>query len=92
MTNHLLSKSTFMYGAQCLKRLYLNRYHRELRDAPDAQQQAIFSAGTNVGELAQQCFPGGVDCTPESYYDFHPSIARTAELVAQGHPVIYEAA
>jgi hypothetical protein len=89
---HLLSKSTFMYGAQCLKRLWLHRYRKDLRDEIDAQQQAIFSSGTNVGELAQQLFPGGVDCTPETYYDFHPAIARTAELIVQGHPVIYEAA
>lgn len=81
-----------MYGAQCLKRLWLNRYQRDLRDEIDTQQQAIFSSGTNVGELAQQLFPGGEDCTPETYYDFGPSIARTAELIAHGHPVIYEAA
>jgi hypothetical protein len=89
---HLLSKSTFMYGAQCLKRLWLHKYQRDLRDELDAQQQAIFTSGTNVGELAQKLFPGGVDCTPETYYDFHPSIARTIELIAHGHPVIYEAA
>lgn len=89
---HILSKSTFMYGSQCLKRLYLHKKFPKLKDDLSAQQQSIFSTGTNVGELAQQLFPSGVDCTPESYYDFRPSINKTKELIASKHPAIYEAA
>ena len=54
---HLLSKSTFMYGVQCKKRLYLHKNHKKFgveRDELSAQQEAVFSTGTNVGELAQQ--------------------------------------
>ena len=95
MEKHVLSKSTFMYGVQCKKRLYLHKNGKKFgveKDGLSAQQEAIFSTGTNVGELAQQLFPGGIDCTPESYYDFGPSLDKTAALVAKKHPAIYEAA
>jgi hypothetical protein len=95
MEKHILSKSTFMYGVQCKKRLYLHKNGKMLgieRDGLSAQQEAIFSTGTNVGELAQQLFPEGVDCTPESYYDFGPSMAQTANAIQTGKTVIYEAA
>ncbi len=81
-----------MKGNQCHKALYLNKYHRELQDEISDQQQAIFSSGTNIGELAQELFPGGVDATPESYYNFQASVKDTAEYIANGEKVIYEAA
>lgn len=89
---HQLSKSTFMRGINCEKSLYLNKYNNELRDPLSEQQEAIFSQGTKVGELAQQLFPGGIDLTPESYYDFGPSILATQEAIQRGELVIYEAA
>lgn len=94
MEKHVLSKSTFMYGVQCKKRLYLQKNGRNFgiqKDKVSVQQEAIFSTGTKVGELATQLFPGGVDCTPDSYYDFGPSLKQTATLVASNHPAIYEA-
>jgi len=67
-----------MRGLKCHKSLYLHKYHPELRDKLTAQQEAIFTQGTNVGLLAQQLFPGGVDVSPESYFDFSKSIANTS--------------
>ncbi len=84
-----------MYGVQCKKRLYLHKFGKKFgieRDELSAQQEAIFSTGTNVGELAQQLFPNGVDCTPESFYDFGPSIELTNQSIEKGKKVIYEAA
>lgn len=89
---HELSKSTFMRGVKCEKNLYLNKHHKELRDDLSEQQQAIYTQGTNVGELAQQLFPGGIDLTPDSYFDFGKSIFKTKQAVAKGEPVIYEGA
>lgn len=69
MSSHILSKSTFMTGVQCKKRLYLHKNCKRLgieRDALTAQQEAIFAAGTDAGLLAQQLFPSGVDCTLDS--------------------------
>ena len=89
---HLLSKSTYIRGHQCAKALWLYKHQRELMAPVDAASQAIFDTGTAVGELAQQLFPGGVDCTPETPYDFAPAIAATQEAIKSGAAVIYEAA
>ena len=92
MQKHVLSKSTFIRGMQCEKSLYLNKHGRNLRDEISPEQMAVFAQGTNVGELAQGLFPGGVDCTPESYYNFQESVERTHAEIAKGTMVIYEAA
>lgn len=92
MEKHLLSKTTFLYAFQCPKRLYLNKYHRELKDPLPPDVEARFALGTDVGLLAQDLFPGGVDCSPEFYYDWRPSILKTRRLVEAGQQVIYEAA
>ena len=55
-----LSKSRFMAGIQCEKRLYLECYHKDLADPVDANQQAVFDSGTDVGVLARQLYPGGI--------------------------------
>ena len=84
-----------MAGVQCKKRLYLNKHGEKLgisKDEDSEQQKAIFAAGTSVGELAQQLFPDGIDCTPEVYSNLHPSIEQTSKLVSENFPVIYEAA
>ena len=92
MEKHILSKSTFIKGLQCEKALYLSKYNRELKDELSSLQEAIFSQGTRVGELAQDLFPGGVDCTPESYFDFQQAVIKTQEEIKKGTKIIYEAA
>lgn len=92
MQKHVLSKSTFIKGMQCEKALYLSKHHRGLRDELSAAQEAIFAQGTSVGELACDLFPGGVDCTPESYYDFQAAVIRTQKEIEKGTTIIYEAA
>jgi hypothetical protein len=89
---HVLSKSTFMRSCQCLKSLYLNKHHKELRDNLDAGREAIFSRGINVGKLAQQLFPGGVDASPPSSFEYDKSVLKTAEYIKNGAKIIYEAA
>lgn len=89
---HLLSKSTFIAGKQCEKRLWFRKHRRDLIPPVPASQQFIFDQGTDVGVFAQQRYPGGEDVTPESFFDFGPSIERTRELIASGAPAIYEAA
>lgn len=89
---HLLSKSTYMRGRQCPKALWLYKHRRELMPPVEAARQAVYDTGTEVGVLAQQLFPGGVDCTPATPYDFAPAIAATQQAIASGATVIYEAA
>lgn len=59
-----LSKSRFMAGLQCSKRLYLEAFHRELMTPPGPAQQKIFDSGNYVGELARDEFPGKVLIDP----------------------------
>ena len=89
---HLLSKSTYMRGRQCPKALWLYKHRRELVPPVDPARQAIYDSGTAVGLLAQQLFPGGVDCSPADPRDFGPALAATQRAIAEGRTVIYEAA
>ena len=87
-----LSKSRFIAGLQCLKRLYLECHHRELADPIPEDRQAIFDAGHAVGELARRRFPGGV-LIAELHYEHTQAVGTTKGLLA-GSPVppLYEAA
>lgn len=85
-----LSKSSFNAGLQCLKRLYLESFHRELVPPVDEAQQAVFDAGTRIGELARGLYPGGV-LLRQDHLHINDAIAETKKIMA-GPPVtaIYE--
>ena len=89
---HLLSKSTFISGLQCNKKLYLSKKYKDLASLRTAAAEAIMKQGTSMGELAQFVFPNGKDATPEHYWDYAPSIAQTKTWIEAGEPTIYEAA
>ena len=87
-----LSKSRFVAGCQCLKRLYLRCYAPELAAEVDAAQQAVFDRGNEVGELAQQAFPGG-KLVDAPYNRTHLALDQTERLMADPSvPALYEAA
>lgn len=81
-----------MYGVQCPKRLWLYKNLPKERDVQSSFQRAIFQQGTNVGELARQLFPGGVDASPDNPYSYQKCVADTMRYLKNGHQVIYEAA
>lgn len=58
---------------------------------PDSQL-LVFEKGTDVGLLARKLFPGGADATPVDNKHFDEAFIKTAEWVAEGKEVIYEAA
>jgi len=87
----ILSKSTFIRGLQCEKSLYLYKHNYNLRDDISQQLQAIFNQGTNVGILAQDLFPDGVDASPSSYFKMQESVFKTQEFIENGEQIIYEA-
>ncbi|HEY1039274.1 MAG TPA: DUF2779 domain-containing protein, partial [Bacteroidia bacterium] len=70
--------------------LYKNFFH--LKDPVPKDRQAIFNRGNDVGILAQQIFPGGIDASPASVKKYAESVAKTKELIEKGTEVIYEAA
>ena len=92
MEKHILSKSTYIKGEQCLKQLYLHKKRPFLRDRMPAERLAIFSRGTNVGIYAQELFPGGIDAGPKHPSQYKKAVLKTAELIDAGQEVIYEAA
>jgi len=55
-----LSKSRFMAGMQCHKRLYLETYRPQLAGPADESGSATFEAGHAVGALARNRYPGGI--------------------------------
>jgi hypothetical protein len=88
---HILSKSTYIRSLQCLKSLFLYKYHYKLRDPVSPELQIRFDKGHNIGKLAQQLFPGGFDVTPDQPYNYYKSVALTQELILKGYDTIYEA-
>ena len=89
---HVLSKTTYLYGLQCHKRLWLHKHRPKEKDILSERQAAIFQQGTDVGQLAQQLFPGGVDASPPQPWLYQQSVYNTEKFIRQGHQVIYEAA
>ena len=61
--NMRISKSKFVAGCQRLKRLYLQVHQPNL--GPDGATDAIIAQGREVGLLARQLFPGGVEVRSE---------------------------
>ncbi len=91
MTNsQFLSKSQYVRGMQCYKSLYLYKYHKELQDEISASQQAIFASGTDVGILAQELFPDGVE-VPYEGLSISEQVRITKDEIAKGTKTIYEA-
>jgi predicted RecB family nuclease len=84
-----ISKSKFVAGAQCLKRLYLQVHQPELAAEPNASGYAIMEQGQEVGRLAHQLFPGGVKVDGSD--GLGQAIRTTQELIANPEvPAIFE--
>lgn len=89
---HILSKSTYIKGEQCEKALYLFKNRPFLRDKLSMEQRAKFKRGTDVGILAQQYFPGGLNMTPSSPSQFSKKVVETLKNLSNpAVNVMYEA-
>lgn len=86
-----LSKSRFIAGLQCRKRLYLEVHHRELATEPGPATQRIFESGHEVGELARDQFPGGILIDPPPY-EVDRALRETEAAITDGASVLYEPA
>ena len=56
----ILSKSRFIAGVQCRKRVCLRIYRPELAAIPDVSMLAMLRQSQEVGNLARDAFPGGM--------------------------------
>ena len=87
-----LSKSRFLAGSQCHKRLYLELYAPELAPPADPTLQARFDVGTAVGELARRRFPDGVLIAHDHEHHADAEAQTRALLDDPSLPALYEAA
>jgi predicted RecB family nuclease len=87
-----LSKSKFVAGVQCLKRLYWLVYQPDLAAEADEQTQSVMDQGKAVGLEAQKAFPGGV-LVEADHQHTQVALQETARLMANPQvPAVYEAA
>ncbi|MFH0897115.1 MAG: DUF2779 domain-containing protein, partial [Candidatus Bathyarchaeota archaeon] len=87
-----LSKSRFMAGVQCHKRLFLECYNNDLADPVDAGRQAILDSGTDVGILARSLYSGGI-LIDADFMHFREALKTTKEALARKElSPLYEAA
>ncbi|MGD0264466.1 MAG: DUF2779 domain-containing protein [Candidatus Methylomirabilota bacterium] len=85
-----LSKSRYLSGLQCHKRLYLEVHSPDLASEADEQLEARLEMGIQIGELARESFAGGALVSVEDL-GVPGAIARTSELMAEPNvPAIFE--
>lgn len=88
----VISKSSFIRGLKCPKSLWLHFHLPDEKDEVSEAQQKIFDNGNNIGKLAQQLFPGGIDASRGEPANYADNIAFTRHLMENGCEAIYEAA
>ena len=87
-----LSKTKYLSGLQCHKRLWLQLFQPELAEEPDAATQMRFDEGTRVGEVARGLFPGGLLIDWEGFQHGQAVDQTRQALSDESVPAIYEAA
>jgi hypothetical protein len=88
----VLSKSRFMAGLQCAKRLHLEINAPELQDVLEESDEAILESGYEMGDMGRRLYPSGrlVDDDPTHFDKAH---AQTIAAMADADvPAIFEAA
>ncbi len=87
-----LSKSKYVAGLQCPRRLWLSRHAPELGTPPTASLLAVFDQGAEIGRRARELIADGV-LVDEEAWEHGQAMARTRQLMAD-HNVgaIFEAA
>lgn len=87
-----LSKSAYIAGCQCRRRLWLKLHAPELAAPADSGREMRIQGGQEVGRLAWARFPGGV-LVAEPGWEHARALRRTRALLADASvPAIFEAA
>ena len=84
-----LTKSRYLSGLQCLKRLWIDEHAPERLTSASLGEQRIIQQGMEVGQWARELFPEGI--LVESL-DFRDAAKKTHELIHGGAGCIFEAA
>ena len=85
-----ISKSRYVSGLQCDKRLWTEVHARESIPPFDDATQAIFDQGTEVGQLATKLFPGGIEIGRKEFR-WKIVVPATQKALTQRRP-LFEAA
>src|ERR1043166_8941930 len=86
----VISKTAFLKYDQCPKAFFLYKKHLYLRDPVSKEKQFTFNRGHDVGKLAQQLFPGGIDVSQNVKNSFE-AFELTRQLLGEKKQTIYEA-
>lgn len=87
-TRRLLSKTTYLHGLRCPKLLWHAWNTKHLVQATDEQSLAALEEGKQVGRLAWQLYPGGIEVIADH---FEEAVALTEVALLQRRP-LFEAA
>lgn len=85
-----LTKSNFTAGLQCEKRLFYEKFRKELRVITPADQLR-FDEGNEVGRLARKLFPNGVLVRAPAWEQENAE-RQTTEFINGGKQTLFEAA
>ncbi|MGH9381021.1 MAG: DUF2779 domain-containing protein [Thermoanaerobaculia bacterium] len=86
MKSSVLSKSRFLGGLQCGKRLWYEVNRREEVPPPNAAKLAIFAQGHAVGAVAQSLYPDGLEVAPDER-GWQAVAAATREALSARRPL-----
>lgn len=81
-----ISKSKYIAGLQCPKLLWHHFNQRDAFPPVDAVTQAVFDTGHEVGELAKQLYPDGIE-VPMHFTDLPRTASETKQLLAGDRPI-----
>ena len=86
-----MSKSKFMSGEQCPKRLWMEKHAKENASPMTDKQNYIINQGQKIGELARDEYPNGILIKSDN---LHPTdaLAETALALNNGVEILYEPA
>ncbi len=87
-----LSKSRFMSGLQCHKRLYLELYEPALAEQGDDRTQSLIDQGQKVGALARNRYPGGRLIEHDYLHHSDAELTTRSALSDRAIPAVYEGA
>ncbi len=84
-----LSKTSFLAGCQCPKRLWLEVHRPDLAAPLNLIRLRAIDQGIQVGELAQQHFPEGVLIEADHQHSTE-ALNETRLAISRGHKTIFE--
>src|SRR5688572_20283415 len=87
-----LSKTRFLSGLQCEKRLYFESYYPELATPFDRATRARLDEGRGVGELARRRFADGWLVAHDNLHHHEADLETRSKMADPSVPAIYEAA